>query len=233
MSRRLLAIVSALLISHVTVARADENWKPLFNGKDLFGWTIVNVAPTTFSVRDGMIISTGKPTGTMRTDRMYENFIMEVEWRHMHAGGNAGVFIWGDPLTHVGTPFSRGIEVQVLDGREDRNYTSHGDVFSIWGAKMTPNRPHPAGWERCLPSEHRTKPAGEWNHYRVECNDGALKLSVNGKEVSGGHDIRPRKGYICLESEGGLIHFKNIRIKELPSTNPKPADVAKEDDGFK
>src|SRR6478672_3864980 len=107
MTRRLLAIVSALLLSHVTVASAaDENWKPLFNGKDLSGWTIVNVAPTTFSVRDGMIVSTGKPTGTIRTDRMYENFIMEVEWRHMQAGGNAGVFIWGDPLTHVGQPFS-------------------------------------------------------------------------------------------------------------------------------
>src|SRR5438309_763057 len=92
----------------VPAMAADENFKPLFNGKDLSGWVIVNVAPTTFSARDEMIVSTGKPTGTMRTERMYENFIMEVEWRHMQPGGNAGVFIWGDPLTYVGQPFSRG-----------------------------------------------------------------------------------------------------------------------------
>jgi len=124
-----------------------------------------------------MIVSTGKPTGTMRTERMYENFILELEWRHMVAGGNAGVFIWGDPITAVGTPFSRGIEVQVLDGRNSDSYTSHGDVFSIHGARMKPDRPHPGGWERCLPSEKRCKPAGEWNDYRVECNDGVIKLA--------------------------------------------------------
>jgi hypothetical protein len=233
MSRRLLAIALIFLFACVSVVvAADENWKPLFNGKDLSGWTIVNVAPTTFSVRDDMIVSTGKPTGTMRTDRMYENFIMEVEWRHMHPGGNAGVFIWGDPLTHVGTPFSRGIEVQVLDGREDRNYTSDGDVFSIWGAKMTPDRPHPAGWERCLPSEKRAKPSPEWNHYRITCNDGTIKLAVNGKEVSGGTMCRPRKGYICLESEGSECHFRNLRIAELPSTNPSPGEIADEAKDF-
>lgn len=233
MPRRLLAIVFILVFGCIQfVPAADENWQPLFNGKDLSGWTIVNVAPTTFSVREGMIVSTGKPTGTMRTDRMYENFIMELEWRHMQRGGNAGVFIWGDPLTHVGTPFSRGIEVQVLDGREDRNYTSDGDVFSIWGAKMTPDRPHPAGWERSLPSEKRAKPSPEWNHYRITCNDGTLKLAVNGKEVSGGSMCRPRKGYICLESEGSECHFRNLRIAELPSTNPSPAEIADEAKGF-
>ena len=60
--------------------RAQENWKPLFNGKDLSGWVVVNVAPNTFTAREGMIVSTGKPTGTMRTERMYENFIVELEW---------------------------------------------------------------------------------------------------------------------------------------------------------
>ena len=84
-------------------------------GAGVSGWVIVNVAPTTFTARDGMIVSTGKPTGTMRTERMYENFVLELEWRHMQKGGNAGVFIWGDPLTHVGQPFSRGIEVQGVE----------------------------------------------------------------------------------------------------------------------
>ena len=133
-SREVLWLAAAVLVSLTTGAQAEENWKPLFNGKDLSGWVNVNVAPETFTVKDGMIVSTGKPTGTIRTERMYENFVLELEWRHMKPMGNAGLFIWADPLTAVGTPFSRGIEVQVLDGRNSESYTSHGDVFSIHGA---------------------------------------------------------------------------------------------------
>jgi hypothetical protein len=98
---------------------------------------------------------------------------------------------------------------------------------------MKPDRPHPHGWMRCLPSEKRSRPAGQWNHYRVECNDGSIKLAVNGKVVSGASKAHPRKGYICLESEGSECHFRNIRIKELPSTNPKPDEIAPLSDGFK
>ena len=222
-------VVSACLIwlaaLNAFAVRADD-FVPLFNGKDLSGWVPVNVAPNTFTVQDGIIVSTGIPTGTMRTEKMYENFVIELEWRHMKAGGNAGLFVWGDPITHVGVPFSRGIEVQILDGRETANYTSHGDIFSIWGAKLTPDRPHPNGSERCLPSEKRCKPSPEWNHYRVTCNDGTIKLEVNGKEVSGGTKCNPRKGYLCLESEGSECHFRNIKLKELPTTNPEPDEIA-------
>ena len=72
----------------------------------------------------------------------------------------------------------------------------------------------------------------EWNHYRIEGNDGELRLSVNGKEVTVGKDCRPRKGYLCLESEGSECHFRNIRIRELPSTNPTPQETARPAEGF-
>jgi hypothetical protein len=230
--------VAVVLILIATASRfgfaADaEGFVPLFNGKDLGGWVPVNVAPGTFTVKDGLIVSTGKPTGVMRTDRMYENFILEIEWRHMVKGGNAGLFIWSDAITAPGVPFSRAIEVQILDGRESETYTSDGDVFSIHGARLKPDRPHPKGAERCLPSEKRSKPSPEWNHYRVECRDGDLKLAVNGKVVSGGSMCRPRKGYICLESEGSECHFRNIKIKELPSSNPPADEVATSDQGFR
>src|ERR671910_2613136 len=172
-----------------------QDFKPLFNGRDLSGWVNVNCAPETWSVRDGVIHSSGKPICELRTDRMYENFILELEYRHLEPGGNAGLFIWGDALTARGQPFVRAIEVQILDGRNTEWYTSHGDVFAIHGATMTPDRPHPGGWVRSLPSERRARPAGEWNHYRITAQNGTIKLAVNGKEVSGGHDIAPRKGY--------------------------------------
>ena len=206
---------------------------PAFNGKDLTGWVDVNCGPDTWSVRDGMIVCTGKPTGVLRTERMYENFVMEVEWRHMVDGGNAGIFVWSDALPARGVPFTRSIEVQVMDGKSTDWYTTHGDIFAIHGAKMSPDRPHPRGYMRCLPSEHRSKPAGEWNHYRIRCVDGTIRLEVNGKAVSGGHDISPRKGYVCLESEGSEVHFRNLKITELPPSEDLAADdVATADDGF-
>ena len=173
-----------------------------------------------------MIISTGVPTGVMRTERQYENFELELEYRHMKTGGNAGLFVWSDPITSPGVPFARSIEVQILDGRNSENATSHGDVFAIHGATFKPLHPHPGGWMRCLPSERRAKPAGEWNHYRVTCSNGVIRLAVNGKEVSGGSESKPRKGYICLESEGSECHFRNLRIREWPSTNPTPDEIA-------
>ncbi len=213
----------------------------MFNGKDLSGWRPVNVAADTFRWEDGMVITTGVPTGFMATDKMYENFIVELDWQHMKEGGNSGIFIWGEGLPAPGGPYARGIEVQVLDlGYETQNakgawksFTSHGDIFPIWGATMTPVDPVSPGGKRSFPSEKRVKPSPEWNHYRVECNKGEIKLSVNGKQVTVGRDCVPRKGYLCLESEGSECHFKNVRIKELPSSNTPPEQTARGYEGFK
>lgn len=219
--------VCVLLAAAVAGEDQEEGSTPLYNGKDLSGWVPINVRPDTFTARGEIIHCTGKPTGEMRTERMYENFILELEWRHMRPGGNAGVFVWSDGVLAPGTPFTRSIEVQILDGRNTEHYTSHGDVFAIHGSRMKPDRPHPGGWMRCLPSERRAKPAGQWNHYRITCQDGDIKLAVNGKVVSGGSECKPRKGYICLESEGSEVHFRNLRIKELPSTDPAADEIAK------
>jgi hypothetical protein len=226
--------------------RADDKidgFVPMFNGRDLTGWVNVNCAPSTFYGRDGEIITTGKPTGYLRTDKQYENFIAEFDWMHVPpapgAVGNSGFFVWADPIPAVGTGYTRGIEVQVLVNLTYKDKktgavsaTSQGDLFSIWGATCVPDRPHPLGWARCLPSEDRAHGANEWNHYRVEANDGTIKLAVNGKVVSGLSKCRPRKGYLALESEGSECHFRNLKIKGLPSTDPKPDEVADVAQGF-
>ncbi len=222
----------------VKVMTADS-FTPLFNGKDLSGWVNVNTSPTTWSAKNGEIFCTGVPTGVLRTEKSYRNFVLELEWMHESPTGNAGLFIWSDPITAKGQPFTRSIEVQIMLGDEYHEdgklmYTSQGDIFSIHGATMKPDRPHPAGWARCLPSENRTKGAGEWNHYRVTAIDGTIKLAINGKEVSGAFDVNPREGFICLESEGSPVHFRNIRIQELPAGEPLAPDAkCMEDQGFR
>ncbi|MDQ3624921.1 MAG: DUF1080 domain-containing protein [Verrucomicrobiota bacterium] len=231
-------LAASLLASCLLHARDNEpppGFRALFNGKDLTGWVPVNVGPDTFTVRDGMIIISGVPTGYMRTDRMYENFILECDWRHMKPGGNSGVFIWGDGLPALGAPYTRGIEVQVLDNafaraKTSQGITTHGDVFPIRGAEMTPTGR--IGGKRSLPSEQRSKSSPEWNHYRLTCNRGEIRLEVNGKEVTVGKDCVPRKGFIALESEGSECHFKNIYLQELPPSNTPPEQTANAYEGF-
>lgn len=217
-------------------ARAADSFVPLFNGRDLSGWVNANCAPETWFATNGMIHCTGHPTGALRTERQYENFILEVEWRHLSLGGNSGVFIWGTPIAAPGVPFLRGIEVQVLDhgynaSGKNQWYTTHGDVFPIHGAHMTPFGRH--NGERSFPSEERSKGAPEWNFYRIVGTNGTLRLSVNGKEVSGGENCNYRKGYLALESEGGPVEFRNLRIQEFPSSHPAPDLVAPADEGFR
>jgi hypothetical protein len=237
----LTAFLTVVCVTKV-VAADDDRFVPLFNGRDLTGWVNANCAPETWSVREGLIHCTGRPTGALRTPRQYENFILEVEWRHLSKGGNSGVFIWGTPIAAPAVPFLRGIEVQVLDhgyaeqyekenGKKSDWFTTHGDVFPIHGATMKPFGRHRG--ERSFPSEERSKGTPEWNHYRIVGSNGVLRLSVNGKEVSGGEDCNYRKGYLALESEGAPVEFRNIRIKELPSSNPATNLIAPEDTGLR
>jgi hypothetical protein len=238
--RRLLALV--LLVSSALAADPPAAPKdgsvPLFNGKDLTGWVNVNCGPKTWTVKDGTLITSGTPIGLLRTEKQYENFEIEFDWMHVNKTetGNSGFFVWCDPLPQVGGPFTRGIEVQVLVNYPKNDWaTNHGDVFSVSGAKCKPDRPHPTrkGLERCLPLEERCKGGGEWNHYKVVATDGAIKLHVNGKEVSGVSECTPRKGYLAFESEGAECHFKNVRIKELPTSNPAKELIATADAGHK
>ncbi|MDB6069077.1 MAG: hypothetical protein JWL81_248, partial [Verrucomicrobiales bacterium] len=80
--------------------------------------------------------------------------------------------------------------------------------------------------QRSFPSEERSKGSPEWNQYRITCQDGTLRLAVNGKEVSGGSECTWRKGYIALESEGGVVDWRNLRIQELPGTAATPEQTA-------
>jgi len=219
--------------SSVVFAEEPTNaWVELFPGSSLNGWQRTNTPPETWSFQDGMLVCSGKPIGEIRTRRMYQNFVLELEWRHMVPGGNAGIFIWADDITAKGVPFHRGIEVQVLENSygNTQSHTTHGDIFPIHGAKMVPINGR--GGSRAFPTESRSKPSPEWNHYRVECRDGEISLAVNGKVVTRGQDCWPRRGYICLESEGGVVHYRNVRMMELPDTEIQPEQVAIEDRGY-
>ena len=198
-------------------------WRDLFNGKDLTGWVNVNTDPDTWRVEDGMIVCTGKPIGVMRTDRQYENFLLHIEWMHLEPGGNSGVFAWSNAAPNPQSRLPNGVEIQMLeldwpklhqrDGVTPPIAYVHGELFGVGGVKTTPDNPR---GERSMSIENRCLPRLEWNTYDVVAVDGVIKLAVNGKFVNGISKSTQKKGYLCLESEGAPIRFRNIRIMELP-----------------
>lgn len=218
--------------SAVFAQEPKNGWVDLFPNSSLGDWQRTNTPPETWSFEDGMLVCSGKPIGEIRTRRMYQNFVLELEWRHMVPGGNAGVFVWADDITAKGVPFHRGIEVQVLENSygNTQSHTTHGDIFPIHGAKMVPINGR--GGSRAFPTENLSKPSPNWNHYRVECRDGEISLAVNGKVVTRGQECWPKRGYICLESEGGVVHYRNVRIMELPDTEIQPTEIAIENRGY-
>jgi len=232
----LAAAVLVIFAGHTMAQEPVEapQWVGLFNGADLTGWVNVNTAEDTWSARDGLLVCSGKPIGVMRSEKQYENFILHIEWRHMEAGGNSGVFVWseGKPANASGLP--KGMEVQMLEldwihlnpganGKPRHPGYVSGELFGANGLTATPENPRGT---RSMSKEPRCRPHGKWNRYTVVCVDGAIKLSINGKFVNGIRDSSVRKGYICLESEGSEIHFRNIRIMELPPGLTTPEQTA-------
>jgi hypothetical protein len=224
----------ALLVPLALGAQEVPKFVDLFNGKDLAGWVNVNTAPDTWSVRDGMLFCTGKPIGVMRTEKQYENFILHIEWMHLEAGGNSGVFAWSDPAPAPGKNLPKGMEIQMLelewpklhptkDGKPNHPGYVSGELFGANGVTIVPENPRGT---RSMSFEMRCKPKGEWNTYIVVAVDGVIKLSINGKFVNGIRDASQRKGYLCLESEGAPIQFRNIKIMELPGGRATPEQTA-------
>jgi hypothetical protein len=205
---------------------AGPGWREL--GEQDF--THVNCDPETWTWKQGIIYCTGQPVGVVRSQKPYTNFELVVQWRHLRSGGNSGVFVWTPQASLKELKpgqLPHGIEVQVLDHGYAEQYekqtkkkpdwfTTHGDVFPVGSSRMTPFPPVAPDGKRSFPTKHLSKGLNQWNHYYVRCLNGELRLWVNGEEVSGGTQCEPRTGYLCLESEGSPVEFRQLRLRELP-----------------
>ncbi len=191
----------------------------------------VNGVPDTWVWKGDLIVSTGVPIGVRRTRQKFTNFELVVEWRHLKAAGNSGVFAWvpEEAVAQLkpGELPPGGIEVQMLDhGYRDRYekesgkkgdwFTTNGDIFAVGKSTLTPFPPLSPDGSRSYPRKDLSRGVGEWNHYYVRAINGEIRLWVNGEEVSGGTGANPRTGYLCLEAEGSPIEFRGLRIRELP-----------------
>ena len=198
----------------ITDEERAEGFVPLFNGRDLDGWT-GNLAG--YRVEDGAMVydpKSGDRTN-LYTAKEYSDFQLRFEFQ-LTPGANSGV---GIRTPGKGDAAYVGMEIQVLDDTAPvyatlQPYQYHGSVYGVIPAKR--------GFQ---------KPVGEWNSEEIFVRGSRIKVTLNGTVIVDGdlveasrngtmdHQAHPglqrTSGYIAWLSHGSVVSFRNIRIKEL------------------
>jgi hypothetical protein len=222
-------IILSILLTGLIVPKTDAQNKPvnLFNGKDLSGWHADVPAMDTdktvkspFIVRNGMLVSLGTPGGHLITDKVYQNYRLQVEYRFAAKPGNCGVLVYASKPRALYKMFPQSIEVQM----ENKNA---GDFWCIcediqvsdmearrgpkekWGVTEGKNR----RIENL--TDNSEKPVGDWNTMIIECRDREIKVWVNGDLVNYGFSCTADKGQIALQAEGSEVEFRKIELTPL------------------
>ncbi|WP_028665262.1 3-keto-disaccharide hydrolase [Runella zeae] len=218
-------LFSLFFILCCSVVYAQET--SLFNGKDLTGWHIDVPAMdkdtklrNPFIIRNGMLVSLGEPQGHLITDKIYQNYRVEVQYRFAGTPGNCGL------LLHASTPrslygmFPKSIESQMM-------HQNAGDfwciVENIEVPEMEKRRGPKENWGITEGKERRVrnltdnseKPLGEWNTMIVECLNDQIKVWVNGDMVNHGFNCTAQKGQIALQAEGAEVEFRKVALTPI------------------
>jgi mono/diheme cytochrome c family protein len=196
----------------------EPGFRKLFSGRDLSGWKALlgqncrpppegcgseNPAPT-FTVHKGSIQVSGVPLGYLYTEKQYLNFTLRMDYRFTQLPGVAA----GEPFLgnsgwllfiRQNQVWPKMIEIQGMEA-------TLMDVLPVDAfAKSTVD---PQARKRAL------KPL-QWNSIEIVSKGGQVESYLNGVRVSliTEHEFKT-PGYIGLQSEGGRVSFRNIRIRE-------------------
>lgn len=193
----------------------------LFNGTNLDGWNAFLVDPEVkkedvWTVKDGVLICKGEPLGYLYTETEHESFELLVEWRWAPGSepGNSGVLmrINGDPMA-----IPRSIEAQLMSGNAGDLYGFHGMYIEGAEERRRGGENHEllGDFVGVAKIEANENPPGEWNKYEITLNGSRLNVAVNGKLVNSAEKCDIVKGPIGLQSEGGEIHFRTVRLTPI------------------
>ena len=202
--RRLIQSLLCLAVLS-SMAHAEEQWRQLFNGKDLEGWTpkirfceVGENYKDTFRVEDGVLKvcydqydEFGAHFGHLFFNEEFSSYRLRVEYRvvgEQIKGGagwalkNSGIMIHGQPADTMAIDqnFPVSIEVQLLGGtgkgeRPTCNLCTPGTNVVMDGELQT--------WH-CKNSTSPTFPNDEWVTAEVEVHgSGKIKHFINGELV--------------------------------------------------
>jgi len=199
-----------------------QDFKPLFNGKDLNGWDTFlrskgkNSDPDTiFSVSNGLLKITGKEFGYIVTQKSYTNFhlVLEFKWGEKkyppreNAVRDNGVCYY---VVEEDKVWPRSIECQVQEGDCGDFWLIDSTSIVVDGIQQGPTRN-----TRVIKKRDNEKPTGEWNRIEIIARDGRCTHIVNGVVVNEGTDANRRSGRILVQSEGAETFYRKIEIAEL------------------
>jgi hypothetical protein len=225
-------------INSISVQEKKEGWKLLFDGKTTKNWRGINqesFPSSGWKLENGELIAfvqggaESGAGGDIITKKKYGQFILKWEWNMKTKGGNSGAkyFVQEGVGTNKGYGF--GLEYQLLD-----------DKYHTWmlEGKMKPNDYHTLGslYEIYPASpDKRPSPLGLWNESMIVCDGNQVQHWLNGTKILGydrnsadfkvkiadskfkdvdGFGTLP-EGHILLQDHGSIIHYRNIKIKEL------------------
>jgi hypothetical protein len=202
------SVILALFLL-ATAARADDDFKPIFDGKSLKGWKAVfnpkdkdTDAAKTFVVDDGMLKITGFPLGYLRTEEKFDDYIIRYEWRFPKEQPEKTTMNTG-LLVHIQSPD----EVMPKSVEPQGRLMDHGKIFfiKIKGEHNFDAEAH----------KKATKPQGEWNVTEVRCAaDGTVMVKLNGILVDTGK-TELTSGPIGFQCEGAAFHIRKVEVKKL------------------
>jgi len=203
----------AILASFLFFA-TDPGFKPLFNGKDLSGWTLVGKKGPGYVVQNGVLVCPEDGGGNLLTEEEFDNFVFRFEFK-LTPGANNGVGIRA-PL--AGDIAYSGMEIQILDHSNEK--------YKGW---LKPAQHHGSVYDVIPASGDALKPIGEWNVEEITANGPKIQVKLNGKlitdadlstvkdpEVLKKHPGLLRKGgHIGFLGHGSHVEFRNMQIKRL------------------
>ena len=199
----------AVLLGLPVLLHAAEPQR-LFNGKDFEGWTFENIDPkvtpaSIWSIADGMIVCKGRPPGLIRTTKDFSNYELVVEWRWASSTKpeNSGILIHASKSREMYV-WPKSIEVQLA-------HTNAGDFWMI-GETLKVAGTEPEGRRWMKKGDSAEKPPGEWNIAKVRCVGDKASIWINGTLMNEGTGLSATKGAICLQAEGGEIHFRKVEL---------------------
>ena len=208
----LLCHILALTVTSIGFAQNATTGQELFNGKDFMDWSFFmrsNATPEkTWCVTNGVIHCAGWPAGYVRTENIYSNYTLTVEWRFVKVtpkANNTGILI------HMQLPekiWPRCIECQGQDQKQ-------GDFWLHRGAAADG---HPSDGKKSvnvpMTSPPNEKPVGEWNAYQVTASGDRVEIIVNGKSMNKISGANISSGFIGIQSEGADIEVRKIHLEQ-------------------
>jgi hypothetical protein len=159
-----------LFLSPLLCAQSGEpGFVPLFNGRDLDGWSIVNKMGPGYLVENGTIVCPREGGQKLVTGKEYSNFVLRFDFR-METDGNSGIGIRCPREGHTAT---LGMEIQIID--------AEGPTYKKMG--LRPNQLHGSIYDVIPARQGFLKKIWEWNSEEISAIGRRITVRLNGETI--------------------------------------------------